>query len=253
MTTDNYGRISLTDSLEFDYSFTDLTNSGMPATLTAGDQLIVEATRDCGENYETLTVIDMNSFDASFPNLRQINTSLAAYAGEIISFRFTALRGGSSFRVLLDDINVYQCDNDTAPIIIESIVINTSEEMVENGSITVMPSGGVGPYTFNWSTGFNEIGDVSTLENIGRGFFSVTITDNIDASCFIAQDFTIGVVNTNNLADITNLKVYPNPVSETLNVDISLEEAQALDVRIFNVMGQQEVGQITEKFVVEQY
>ena len=285
LTTDNYGRISATDSLEFDYSFTDLMDSSMPASLTLGDQLIVEATRDCGENYETLTVIDMNNFDASFPSLRQVNLSLEAYVDEIISFRFTALRGGSSFRTLLDDINVYECNNTTNPIIIDSLVINTSEESEENGSITVSPNGGVGPYTFDWSTGFTEIGDVSTLENIGRGMFSVTITDNIDASCFISETFNIGVVSTNNLADITDLKVYPNPVSETLNVDISLEESQALDIKIFNVMGQQmwsnsldasqehfipisvnnfnqgiyfiqlssELGQITEKFVVEQY
>ncbi len=60
----------------------------------------------------------------------------------------------------------------------EIIVPNDSIEQIRcfgeaNGSITLMPSGGVSSYTYNWSDNTNT----SSIENLEIGIYSYTITD----------------------------------------------------------------------------
>ena len=146
-------------------------------------------------------MIDMNNFDASFPNLREFTIPLAAFEGDIINFRFTALRGGSSFRILLDNINIYECGTNSS-LFVDEIIVPASLEGVADGSITVDPSGGAGPYIFSWSTGFQETAEISTLENITEGFYSVTITDTRNSDCFIVANYSLGLVSTDQLSEI---------------------------------------------------
>ncbi len=278
--TERYGYISNMDTLSFQYLFSDLSGSSEPAMLTAGDRLLIEASRDCGETYEEIDMIDMSNFDFNTMGLRERKVPLANFTDDIISFRFSALRGGSSFRIQLDDINVSQCLA-IDPLKLEVLFVNSSEEIADDGTITVRPGSGIPPFNFEFSNGFEELGTQSSISNLAPGFYSVTVTDS--NGCFDTRDISIGVVSTSNLADITNLNIYPNPVSDMLNVEITLEKAQDLDVRIYNVMGQEmwssniqadqrhdmpisvdklnqgiyflqlysEAGQVTERFVVE--
>jgi len=146
------------------------------------------------------------------------------------------LRGGSSFKVILDNINVYECGINSS-LILNDTITNASMAGSQNGSITVSPLGGVAPYTFQWSTGFNDTGSSSTLLNSGSGLYSVTVTDAF-GDCTLSASYNIGTVSTDQFSNLTNLDIYPNPTSATLNVDIDLATAQALDVRIFNTLGQ---------------
>ena len=278
LSTERYGFISDTDTLSFEYAFTDI--SGDNAMLTAGDRLVIEASRDCGVTYEMIDMIDMSNYDTSIMGLREYSVSLENFIDDIIAFRFTAFRGGSTFRILLDDINVNQCVGSN-PLMLDFIEVNTATAMESTGSITVKPESGIGPYTFQFSTGFEEVALQSTISNLAPGFYSVDVTDSL--GCFDTQDFNIGVVSTNYLTDITELHIYPNPVSDMLQVEVTLEKAQSLHLSVYNVMGQEmwsntiqsdlnhhipisvnklnqgiyflqlssEAGQITEKFVVE--
>jgi hypothetical protein len=51
--------------------------------------------------------------------------------------------------------------------------IDETEEAAADGSATVIPTAGVAPYSFIWSTG----GDTDTEENLTAGMHTVTITD----------------------------------------------------------------------------
>ncbi len=53
------------------------------------------------------------------------------------------------------------------------------------GSITVTPTNGVPPYTYNWSNGETD----NSIEDLANGFYSVTITDA--AGCSEVQSFFI--------------------------------------------------------------
>jgi gliding motility-associated-like protein len=54
----------------------------------------------------------------------------------------------------------------------ESLVLPSCNQC--NGSITLAPSGGIGPYSFNWSSGQST----NPITNLCAGAYTVTITDN---------------------------------------------------------------------------
>src|SRR5690606_10879556 len=54
-----------------------------------------------------------------------------------------------------------------------------------DGSASVTPSGGVGPYDILWST--NDTGN--TISNLVEGSYTVTITDS--TGCTVIEDFDI--------------------------------------------------------------
>jgi len=61
-----------------------------------------------------------------------------------------------------------------------------------NGSITLSPSGGIGPYSFSWDT-TTSIPSPSTQQNqspLQPGTYTVTITDA--SGCAITEDITVG-------------------------------------------------------------
>ncbi|MEM7105693.1 MAG: gliding motility-associated C-terminal domain-containing protein, partial [Bacteroidota bacterium] len=63
--------------------------------------------------------------------------------------------------------------------------LNISCTGENDGSAVVMPSGGNGPYAFNWSNGSTE----TLVTNLSPGSISITITDN--SGCFIADNISI--------------------------------------------------------------
>lgn len=71
-----------------------------------------------------------------------------------------------------------------------------------NGSITVSPSGGVGPYSYSWSA---PGGATSTISNIPAGSYTVTITDNT-TGCDTIIPFSLSDPNSPTIdSDSTNV------------------------------------------------
>ncbi len=235
LVTARYGRIAENDSLSFRYVFASIDPTIPPADLSVGDELLVEVSRDCGESYELLQVIDMNVVN---PNLGQtfteVNLSLENYISELVNFRFTALRGGTSFRMVLDDINVYECVENS--ITVNNLINNESGSAAQDGSIVVSPTGGIEPYTFAWSTNEMSSGISSGISDLLPGEYSVTVTDAFN--CSVVSFFNVGTVSTSELSDLLNLNLYPNPAREILTLDLALEKPQDLDLNIYNAIGQ---------------
>ncbi|MBK9016463.1 MAG: T9SS type A sorting domain-containing protein [Saprospiraceae bacterium] len=75
-----------------------------------------------------------------------------------------------------------------------------------NGSVTVNPSGGGTAYTYNWSNG----GNTQTIQNIGSGTYTVTVTSNIgctkSGSRYVptAIDFTLILDSTPPMCGLNN-------------------------------------------------
>lgn len=64
------------------------------------------------------------------------------------------------------------------------------------GSASSTPTGGNGgPYTFNWSTGFNNTGASSNVSNLVAGNYSLTVTDNATCDSIITFTINSGVTN----------------------------------------------------------
>jgi len=239
LTTHRYGRLLEVDSLSFKYAFIAADPAGTAPMLTLGDQLIVEISTDCGESYSELSRIDMDDVNPNTGQaLTDVSVSLKDYIGESVNFKFTTLRGGSTFRIVLDDINVYSCGQGTT-LNVERNITNATSNM-SDGAITVLPTGGVSPYTFMWSNSIMETGESSTISNLPPGIYTVTISDALNnPDCTIISDYEVkATVATTDLVDILDLNLYPNPAQDVINLDIELAQPLDINVSIYNALGQ---------------
>jgi len=103
--------------------------------------------------------------------------------------------GSGSFYVLLDNLSPVN------PMTLTPTQTNATCAG-NDGSATVTPSGGGGPYTYVWTP---NVSSTNTASNLAPGNYSVTVTDG--GGCQATQTFTITGVS-GMTADITN----PSPV-----------------------------------------
>ncbi len=69
--------------------------------------------------------------------------------------------------------------------------VNPTCASPNSGSATATPGTVNAPFTFNWSNGFNETtDDVSVLEGVSAGFYSVTVTDDAGCAAAVSIDLT---------------------------------------------------------------
>jgi len=76
------------------------------------------------------------------------------------------------------------------------------------GEIQVKPTGGIGNYTYSWST--TPTKTTSTIDSLAAGTYSVTITDSL--GCTITKTFTVLMIGTAPKADFLM-----TPTSTTIN------------------------------------
>lgn len=103
-----------------------------------------------------------------------------------------------------------------------------------NGTATALPSGGVQPYTFEWSC-TDESGAI--VENLSAGDCCVTVTDQ--AGCEVVECFEIQLMeSTTELEGVLDFRTYPNPVSNEFFIALTLQNSELLDIEVFNNLGQ---------------
>jgi len=88
--------------------------------------------------------------------------------------------------------------------ILNEVVSQPSCAQVQDGSITLIPTGGTAPYTYSWNNG---AGNVSTVNGLGAGNIIVTVVDA--AACPTQQAFS--------LAYTTNIAVTGTITEPTCN------------------------------------
>ena len=94
-------------------------------------------------------------------------------------------------------------------------------------------SGGVGAYTVIWSDGSSEL----ILEDLLPGVYDVEILD--ENGCSTMGTFEVG--GTTNVNDIPSLQAFdisPNPASDFINLQLTLNELSNLSLEIYTSMGQ---------------
>lgn len=102
-----------------------------------------------------------------------------------------------------------------------------------NGLIEAMPSGGVPPYTLQWSNGASG-GIIGGLE---AGSYQVTITDG--TGCQLVKTVELeGLTLADELLAKYRLAIQPNPVGEQFNVQFSLPAAMSVRMEVVNSLGQ---------------
>ncbi len=114
-----------------------------------------------------------------------------------------------------------------------------------NGYLRISFKGGTRPYRYTWAE-FPEV-KVNYVSNLKAGTYHITATDTNDCHYTYTQELAEDTTcsgDTTTIRDIKqnmaiiNLKVYPNPVSEILNIDINTPKTINDDLLIYNALGQ---------------
>ncbi len=112
-----------------------------------------------------------------------------------------------------------------------------------DGSIMVTVEGGMAPYTFSWDNG----ADTKDIMNLPAGDYTLVITDA--NGCMMTKTYTVNLeTSTRNLADIYDVKLFPNPVGlgESTTLLIDSPEAAEVILSLYDLTGKR-----LEQFQVE--
>ncbi|MEM0994281.1 MAG: T9SS type A sorting domain-containing protein [Bacteroidota bacterium] len=226
-----FGLIETGDSLTFDYRYVNFGLTGdREKILNSGDSLIVQLSRDCGDSYETVLKIDSTNHVTS-ENLATQTIYLEDYVGASIKLRFIAFWGSGDYFLDIDNISVLRCPDNLG------LVANVQDESrsgAADGSISVDPGAGIGPFTYKWDNGATTKG-ISMLEG---GTYMVTVSDAFGCT----DEITIELETTTATEDISvieNLSLSPNPTQELADLKVDFAQPTTVEVLLFNALGQQ--------------
>ncbi len=154
-----------------------------------------------------------------------------AWSNQSTQSEITDLSAGVYTLTVYDDVNDSSVTSVTisAPdsITVSESISAPSGSGLEDGSIrldTVL--GGTPPYSFNWDNG----AILRNLEDVGPGFYRVTITD--ENNCSAEFTFEVpGAVNVEERRSNDKLNVYPVPVNDVLTISsgVAVKEITVFD------------------------
>ena len=225
-----FGPILLGDSLVFDYRFVDLAGEGSMATaLGASDQLAIQISSDCGENYQTVFVIDQSNHLPT-TELEEIGINLESYLGSYINIRFLATWGEGDYYLDIDNVNVPRC---VGSLDLEANLKGISSIGASDGSIRVTPTLGTPPYAYSWSTGATG----PFLTNLAEGEYQVLVTDRF--GCTDQSTFNIGLVVDvdQSIPLVEQVNLFPNPTTGSLSVEFMLENPKSVNLELIDLTG----------------
>lgn len=125
--------------------------------------------------------------------------------------------------------------NSSSSLVVGISSSNPSTAQSSNGSATANPNGGTPPYTYQWSNGGNQ----QTIQNLGEGNYSVTVTDA--AGCVFIQTVTLSAptVGVDDLSEFVAVFLYPNPAKDIINLKMDMPFVQLFSITVHNSLGQE--------------
>ena len=115
-------------------------------------------------------------------------------------------------------------------IVLEVIVVNNEND--NNASAEVMVSGGIAPYSYEWSTGATSI----KVEDLPNGTYTVSVTDV--NGCEVVAEVFIDTTPVNEITNLSKINIFPNPTSGNLYLFAQFYNKENTTIRIYNVLGQ---------------
>jgi uncharacterized protein (DUF2141 family) len=162
----------------------------------------------------------------------------------------TELTSGT-YNITVEDGN--QCEaakaiiiTEPEAIVIDSVkVVDASASDASDGTITVYADGGTGNLEYTLTPG-DVINETGFYENLAPGEYSVSITDENMCGPVISNTITVGSANAiDDLNLDENIKIYPNPTSSKLTVEINLTDLSNVKIEVLNSAG----GIVENRFV----
>lgn len=143
--------------------------------------------------------------------------------------------GAGNYCVTLSDAN--GCSSTRCVTLTQPAQLNvtgtstpTSGAGANDGSVTTTVTGGVGPYTYNWSNGATT----PNVTGLGNGTISVTVTDANGNTTVFTTNIVVGIEMVENEG---NLTVFPNPADGQVNVKFELPNVNLVELGLYDING----------------
>ncbi len=103
-----------------------------------------------------------------------------------------------------------------------------------DGSATILPSGGIPPYTYVWDT--QPVQTTATATNLFPNNYQVTVTDS-NGCTQVAEVIVDVMIGTNNLLLDWKYNVTPNPSLGKIQVAFNFSENKNWEIKVYNSIG----------------
>ncbi|MEX2589727.1 MAG: T9SS type A sorting domain-containing protein [Chitinophagales bacterium] len=216
--TDNEGCSKISESIEVDQPD--------PLTLTPSFENV---TCNGGSDGEASVAVNGGIPPYSFSwtpgsNSDSVNTGLPAGPFTVVVTDDNGCDKSSSFNIA----------NGASPAV--NITSTDASANADDGTATADATGGASPYTYSWNDPDNQ--DTQTATGLAPGTYTVTVTDAngcpTTATVEVERSVSIG-----DIADISNLQLFPNPTSGTVNLKLELSTTAKVQIEWINVLGAQ--------------
>jgi hypothetical protein len=116
-----------------------------------------------------------------------------------------------------------------------NVITSSTVSTGTNGSATAVAAGGTSPYTYSWSNGATT----ATIVGLAPGTYCVSVTDangcaaGAPSCTTVANHVSIDPIS----VGITSMDIQPNPSNGLLTLNVSLANADAIAVNIYDLTG----------------
>ncbi|MEN0002544.1 MAG: T9SS type A sorting domain-containing protein [Bacteroidota bacterium] len=215
--------------ISFDYRYTNWSEGTDATVLSEDDRLEVQISTNCID-FETIFTLDQSNHVES-AEFQTLSVTTSDYVGQNVKIRVLATWGAGDYWLDLDNFNIATCSLDGLGT--DVMVTGVSAEGASDGSVEVSPSSGVGPYTFEWSTGDTE----QSISDLSLGTYTVTITDS--NGCQEILDVEVDLVSSiGEIEVLEELILSPNPTGGNAVLQVKFTEASDLQLQVLNTVGQ---------------
>jgi len=101
-----------------------------------------------------------------------------------------------------------------------------------NGRLTANVQGGTPMYRYRWDTGDT----LATISDLGTGLYNLSVTDR--NGCMLAASYNLMTTSLQDPDWIESVRLYPNPTTGPLRLDLSLSDAYQMEWHLYNARGQ---------------
>ena len=218
--TSNYGLIEAGDELWMDLHFRS--PDGLP--FTGPVDVTVHIYAGCTEVPDVL-----DTFTATGDTT--LMSDLSAYATNFLSAEVILQGAGGDVLVNVDNFGILRCNG----LDLIADTDGVSEMGAADGSATIIPGAGFGPYTYDWSNGATT----ATVDNLAFGDYDVIVTDAFGCAEEIA--FTIDLASGADEATalLEGVQVFPNPTDGVLELRLDLPQSTALNAALYDMTGRE--------------
>ena len=198
---------------------------------------------DAGEPVELTCLFPVNTLQATASSGSNITYQWTTNDGEILSgstalnpmigapglYEITLLSAPFGCQIS-DTVSVIAVPND-----LEAITASTPTDInLANGTAIVTPIAGVAPFSYLWNTSPPVTDSIAT--NLAAGIYLVTVTDA--NGCEIIEEVEVEIIlNSRYISPKESVKLFPNPVSDFLNLSFESAGPSSIDLQIFNTLG----------------